>query len=222
MNATAKILPVGNDTAEPTDAVADLLAERSRIVAELERLRAIDGPVREAEAAVAAVDRAISTLDQAERARTEDWAASGVGDPPSPRNAERAGLVRRRLELQSDVEGARNRATAVAPRRTALNGELRRIDHQLFAEKLRSAIEEARRLDAHAHELALEMREPIGKVAALKFALMQHRSQVGGNAPAERLIGEAIDALAKFKMPEIGGDPSAINGFIEQWRDALR
>jgi len=142
-------------------------------------------------------------------------------DPPEPRNSERAGLVKRRLELQSDVDAARNRGAAVAPRRTALNGEIRRFEHLIFAAKLRVALEEARRLDAEAHEIALKMREPIGRVAALKFALMQHRSEFGGNAPADRLIGEAIDTLSKFKMPEIGGDPASIGGFVDEWREAL-
>ncbi len=201
MNARAKVVQLGNEN-EDSDAVADLLAERAAILAELERLSAIDTPVREAEAAVAAIDRAIATLDSDERCRFEEWAAGGgIGAPPASRNAERAGLVRRRLELQSDVDSAINRAAAVAPRRVTLNGELRRIDHTVFAEKLRGAIKEARRLDAEAHEMALEMRAPIGRVAALKFALIQHQSEVGGNASAERLIGEAIDTLATFRMP---------------------
>lgn len=131
-------------------------------------------------------------------------------------------MVKRRLELQSDVDAARNRGAAVAPRRTALNGEIRRIAHLIFAAKLRDALEEARQLDAEAHEFALMMREPIGRVAALKFALMQHRSEVDGDASADRLIGEAIDTLATFRMPEIGGDPASIGGFVGEWREALR
>jgi hypothetical protein len=216
MNATAKIVPLRNDSNEDS-AITSLLAERKRVSEELARLAAIYEPVREAEAAVAAIDRAILMLDQAERARTEDWAQSGVGDPPEPRNSERVGLVKRRLELQSNVDAAHNRAAAVVPRQTTLNGEIRRIEHLIFAAKLRGALEEARRLDAEAHEFARKMREPIGRVAALKIALMQH-----DNASGERLIGEAIDALSQFKMPEIGGDPSAINGFVERWRDSLR
>lgn len=217
---TAEIIPIRNNA--EASAIDSLLEERAGIVAELGRLAAIDGPVLAAEGAVGAVDRAITELDAAERDLSQSWATNGVGAPPEPRTAERRSLVARRAELQSDLESARNRANAVAPRRTALNGELRRIDHLIFAEKLRGAIEEARRLDARAHEIAVEMREPIGRVAALKFALMQHRSAVSGNAAAERLIGEAIDALSKFKMPEIGGDPAKLNDFIAQWRDALR
>jgi hypothetical protein len=216
MNATAKIVPLRNDSNEDS-AIVSLLEERKRVSEELARLSAIDEPVRAAEAAIGAIDRAIATLDAEERAHSEAWATSGGQEPPEPRNAERAGLVKRRIELQSDLDSARNRGAAVAPRRTVLNGEIRRVEHLIFAAKLRGALEEARRLDAEAHELALEMREPIGRVAALKIALMQH-----DNASAERLIGEAIDALSQFKMPEIGGDPSAINGFIEQWRDSLR
>lgn len=126
-------------------------------------------------------------------------------------------MVQRRVELESDVAAAHNRSAAVAPRRTELNGEIRRIEHLIFAAKLRGALEEARRLDAEAHEFARKMREPIGRVAALKIALMQH-----DNASGERLIGETIDALNQFKMPEIGGEPAAINGFVERWRDSLR
>lgn len=222
MNATAKVVPLRNDSNEDSDPIVSLLAERKRVSEELARLAAIDVPVREAEAAVAAVDRAIATLDADERDRSQEWAASGLGAPPEPKTAERRGLVQRRVELESDVAAARNRANAVAPRRTALNVELRQIDHMVFAEKLRGAIKEARQLDDEAHEIALKMREPIGRVAALKFALMQHRSEVDGNAPAERLIAEAIDALSKFKMPEIGGDPSSIGGFVGEWREALR
>jgi hypothetical protein len=126
-------------------------------------------------------------------------------------------LVQRRVELESDVAAAHNRAAAVAPRRTVLNGEIRRIEHLIFAEKLRAALEEARRLDAQAHELALEMREPIGRVAALKIALMQH-----DKASGERLIGEMIDALNQFTMPEIGGESAALPRFIDDWQEALR
>jgi hypothetical protein len=214
---TAAIIPLAKP--ESDDAIDKLLEQRAGVLAEIQRLGTIDRPIQEAESAVAAIDRAIATLDEGERSRTEEWAASGVGDPPSPRNAERAGLVQRRLELQSDVEGAKNRAAAVGPRRMALNGELRRIDHQLFAEKLRSALEEARRLDAHAHELALQMRAPIGRVAALKIALIGHAS---GDKAAERLVGEAIDALSRFKMPELGGDPAKLGGFVDEWQEMLR
>jgi hypothetical protein len=48
---TTAIIPIAKPgSVESDDAVADLLAERSRVIAELGRLRAIDSPVREAEA----------------------------------------------------------------------------------------------------------------------------------------------------------------------------
>jgi hypothetical protein len=201
-------------------AVADLLAERQRVIAELERLSAIDAQVGEAESAVATIDRAIATLDTEERSGAEAWAKGGVGEPPSPRNAERAGLVKRRLELQSDVDSAHNRVGATMPRRTELNAELRRLDHLLFAEKLHAALEEARHLDARAHELAEEMRGPIGRVIALRFALM--RRQDGDNRAEQRLIGESIDVLNGFQMPELGANPGSLEGFIAQWTESLR
>ena len=217
MNATAKIVPLRNESKEDSDPIVSLLAERKRVSDELARLAAIDEPVRAAEGAIGAIDRAIATLDAEERALSEAWATSGGQGPPEPRNAERAGLVKRRVELQSDLNSARNRGAAVAPRRTSLNGEIRRIEHLIFAAKLRAALEEARRLDAEAHAIALEMREPIGRIVALKIALMQH-----DNASGERLIGETIDALNQFKMPEIGGESAALPRFIDAWQEALR
>lgn len=209
--------PEGN---EAPNAVDDLLAERERVSAELRRLGAIDAPVLAAEAALAAVDRAIGTLDADERSRSEEWAAGGVGEPPAPRNSERAGLVRRQLELQSDVDAARNRAAAVVPRRVMLNGELRRIGHLLFAEKLRGALEEARRLNDRAHAIAADMREPIARVVALKMTLMGRPESE--DRSAQRLIGETIDALSRFEMPEVGGDPASMHGFITDWERALQ
>jgi hypothetical protein len=211
MNPTTKI------ENEASAEIENLLEERAGVLAELNRLSAIDGPVQEAESALAAVDRAISTLDQTERTRTEDWAKGGVGDPPEPKTAERRSLVQRRIELESDLAAAQIRSAAVVPRRTELNGDLRRIDHLVFAEKLKLALDEARRLDAEAHRLAIEMRTPIGKVAALKITLMQY-----DNASGERLIGEAINALNELKMPELGGDPSSLGGFVGEWQDMLR
>jgi hypothetical protein len=218
---SAEIIPIRNDDGPdtvPASQVDTLLQERQRVLAELARLGQVDGPVRDAEASIQAINRAVEALDAQERDQAQQWAANGAGAPPEPRNGERAGLLRRRLELQSDVDAARNRATAVAPRRVMLNGELRRIDHLLFAEKLRLALQEARRLDTQAHEIALEMRTPIGRVAALRFALIQHQSVVAGNAPAERLIGETIQSLAAFRMPEIGGDPAKLESFVSEWR----
>jgi hypothetical protein len=224
---TAAIVPMAKPgSADSPDAVADLLDERERILAELERLSAIDAPVREAEAAVGAIDRAIATLDSDERSRFEEWAAGGgIGAPPASRNTERAGLVRRRLELQSDVDSAHNRAAAVAPHRVTLNGELRRIAHMVFAEKLRVAIKEARRLEAEAHEMALEMRAPIAKVVALKMMLvgeMMSTAENSGDKAAVRLIGEAIETLSGFSMPEIGGDSASLPNFMSDWRESLR
>lgn len=180
-------------------------------------MAAIDEPVRSATAAIAAVERAIGALDAEERDRSEKWAASGVGDPPESKTAERRSLVQRRVELESDLAAAHNRSEAVAPRRTILNGEIHRIDRLIFAEKLRVAVEEARRFDAEAHDLAERMREPIGRVAALKIALMQH-----DNASGERLIGEAIDMLNQLKMPELGGDRASLGNFVDQWMESLR
>jgi hypothetical protein len=84
MNATAKVVPLRNDNVEP-DPIVSLLAERKRVSDELARLAAIDEPVRAAEAAVAAIDRAIATLDAGERDRSQEWAASGLGAPPEPK-----------------------------------------------------------------------------------------------------------------------------------------
>jgi hypothetical protein len=225
MNAVAKVVPLRNDNDEDPDPIASLVAERKRVSDELARLAAIDAPVREAEAAVGGIDRAISTLDSDDRSCFEEWATGGgVGAPPASRNIERAGLVRRRLELQSDVDSARNRSAAVAPRRVTLNGELRRIDHMIFAEKLRGAVKEAHRLDAEAHEMALEMRAPIAKVVALKMILAgetMNSAQNSGDQPAVRLIGEAIATLSGLAMPEIGGDSASLPSFVTEWRRAL-
>jgi hypothetical protein len=217
---TAAVIPIAKPESDSRDAVANLVAERSRVIAELQRLAAIDGPVREAGSAVAAIDRAIATLDADERSRSEAWAASGTGAPPEPRNTERAGLVRRRLELESDVAAAQNRANAIAPRRVELNGEIRRIEHLIFAAKLRGALGEARRLNARAHEIAAEAREPIARVVALKLALIGHRDSE--DQATQRLIGETIDALTRFEMPEIGGDPASLQGFVNEWEQVLR
>ena len=124
VNTVAKTVSLRNDSKEDSDPIDSLLEERGRIIAELERLSAIDAPVRAAEDAVAAIDRAIATLDTEERSNSEAWATSGVGEPPEPRNAERAGLVKRRIELQSDVDSARNQSR----RRRAAPDSLERRD----------------------------------------------------------------------------------------------
>jgi hypothetical protein len=225
MNATAKVVPLRNDNVEP-DPIVSLLEERKRVSEELARLAAIDAPVREAEAAVGAIDRAIATLDSDDRSSFEEWATGGgIGAPPASRNTERAGLVRRRLELQSDVDSAHNKSAGVAPRRVTLNGELRRIEHMIFAEKLRMALEEARRLDAEAHEFARKMRAPIAKVVALKMTLvgeMMSSAENSGDKAAVRLVGEAIETLNGLTMPELGGDSASLPRFMEEWREALR
>ena len=105
-----------------------------------------------------------------------------------------------------------------------MNGEIRRIEHLIFAAKLRGALEEARRLDARAHDLAAEMREPIARVVALKLMLAgetMNAVQSRGDKAVERLIGEAIGNLSRFKMPEIGGDPANLSSFIFEWREML-
>lgn len=90
---TAEIIPIRNE--EPIRSEVDrLLDERRNVLAELARLDVLNEPVREAEAALGAVDRAIAALDAEERAEMETWARSGDGSPPAPRNVERANLVR--------------------------------------------------------------------------------------------------------------------------------
>ena len=138
--------------------VDKLRGERAAILSELERLNVLNGPVNDAEAALAALDRAIATLDQDERARSEAWAKNGVGSPPEPKTAERRDMVRRRSELESDAVLARTRAEATTPRRVALASEIRRIDHAIFGAKINAALAEARRWNAAAHRLAREMR----------------------------------------------------------------
>ena len=216
---TAEIIPIRND--EPAVSAVDrLLGERAAILAELERLNVLNGPVAVAEAAVAAVDRAIETLDADERSRTEAWARNGDGLPPEPRNSERAGLVRRRLELQSEVDSARNRANAVGPRRTALAAEITRIDHAIFGAKISAALAEARRWDAEAHRLAREMRGPLGRVVSLRFALLG--LPVAQGSSESRLIGETIGELDKFRMPELGANSSGLEALISEWEAKLR
>jgi hypothetical protein len=90
ISIAAAIIPIAKPGSADS-AVADLLAERSRVIAELGCLSAIDSPVREAEAAVAAIDRATAILDSDERSRFEEWAAGGgIGAPPASRNSEPA------------------------------------------------------------------------------------------------------------------------------------
>jgi hypothetical protein len=216
MNAAT--LPLPTESPEAPEAIAELLSEHAAIAAEMSRLSAaVDKPRVAAEKALAKIDAELAALNDSDNAAWREWARDQEGEAPTPRTAERRTLAIRRTEALADIDGANIAAVAIAPRLNELNAEIRRLNHCIFAEKLRVALEEARRLDAEAHELALEMREPIGRVAALKIALMQHE-----NASGERLIGEAIDMLNQLKMPEVGGDRASLGNFVDQWMESLR
>jgi hypothetical protein len=223
---TAAIRPLRSESAELPEVIAGLLSERTAIIAEMERLAsAVNKPRVAAEAALAEVDAELTALNDADNAAWGEWARDQEGEAPTPRTAERRTLATRRTEALADIDGANIAAVAIAPRLNELNAEIRRLNHCVFAEKLRVALEKARRLDAEAHEIALEMREPIAQVVALKMMLAgetMSAAQNSGDKAAVRLVGEAIETLNGFAMPEVGGDSASLPRFMAEWGEALR
>jgi hypothetical protein len=223
----ANIVPLARpESNESPDAVAELAAERERIAAELSCLAAaVDGPRIAAEAALAKIDGELAALNDADNAAWRAWARDQEGESPTARTEERRALATRRIEALADLDGTKIAVAATAPRLNELNGEIRRLDHLVFAAKLRGAVEEARRFDTEAHERAKAVGEPLAHVISLKMLLaseMMNAAQARGDRAAERLIGEAIGVLNGFTMPELGAEQAALPRQMNAWREALQ
>jgi hypothetical protein len=224
MNAAAKVVPLRNESNEDSDPIVSLLAERKRVSEELARLAAIDEPVRMAEAALNAVDRAIDGLDAEQRDRAQEWAASGTGELPESKTAERRSLVARRAELQSDLDSARNRVSAIAPRRHDLHVELNRIARENFLLKVRKAISEGQRLHDEAHSIVQQALEPLTRLQALRQALISagNSQENQGADGAAREAFSAAEAIGNFPAPQITYDGATINRMTAEWQEKFR
>lgn len=213
-----------NAVAEESDAVDDLLVERERIANELQRLGIVDAPVVAAEALVAAVDRDTAALNSAEREVWLAWAAKPDGNAPAPKKDERRALAMRRAEAAGDLDSARVAAAAIAPRRTQLNAELNRIGRELFLRKIRQAVDEGIRLNAEAHAIVEQIREPLARVAALRSALIScvnTQENAGAQGAAHEALkgAERLDALP---LPNVSFDGGTLNRYVAEWMGLLR
>ena len=130
------------------------MAERERISAELARLSVVDKPVRDGEAAVAAIDREVADLDASERATWLAWAAAPDGEAPALKTAERRAFAQRRAEV-----GGRSRRCP--RRRCCCSAAPLGVEHRTHADRprnvsregLRNASIEGIRLNGEAHEI---------------------------------------------------------------------
>jgi hypothetical protein len=222
MNAAAKVVALRNDSDD--SAFDDLLDKRDHIVNELQRLSVVDAPVTAAEAVVGEVDRDTAALDAAERDAWQKWADTPDGNAPAPKKDERRALAMRRAEAAGDLDSARVAAAAIAPRRTQLNAELNRIGRELFLRKIRQAVDEGIRLNAEAHAIVEQIREPLARVAALRSALIscantQENAGAQGAAHAALKGAESLDALP---LPNVSFDGRTLNKYFAEWMGVLR
>jgi hypothetical protein len=201
----------------------DLFAERERISAELGRLAVVDTPVRDGEAAVAAIDREVAALDADERATWLAWGAAPDGEPPALRISERRALAQRRAESAADLDAARVAAAAVAPRRTALNIELTRIGREMFRARLAECLAEGIRLNGEAHAIIEQIRDPLSRVSALRSALLTI-SSAKANAGEKALEHELIlgaEKIAGLPLPNVSFDGATLNKHAAEWLGKL-
>jgi hypothetical protein len=133
-------------------------------------------------------------------------------------------LVRRRVELQSDVDAAHNRAAAVAPRRAALNAEIARIGRELFLRKINEAVEEGVRLNGEAHAIVEQICEPLARVAALRSALLTIAGTKGnaGEKGAEHAILVGAERLDNLPLPNVTFNGQTLNRYTAEWMGRLR
>ena len=215
--------PLTGSSPEPvmTEPVDELLAERARVAAELDRLGVVDQRLAEAEQRLAEIEAGLQALDRADAEQIRAWADAGEGEAPRPLVSERRALLARRLDATAEAEGARNAVAAVAAKRSALAADLSRIARQQWFAKLDAAMSEAERAHAEAVEITARLGPPMMRLAGLRMVLVDLIVTLPAGEMQHR-TGEMIGRLDAFPKLNFAGDAAVANAFARTWLEQDR
>jgi chromosome segregation ATPase len=218
---SATVVPI-REAASP-DPLAELLAEIANIDAELARLGVVDARMSEAQAALAKIDDEIRALDAAEVEAWRKWGAAGQGTTPAANLDRRKELSARRAEADAKLAVARNGVAAIAPKIAELQVKRRAAEARVRDHMIASALDEARRLDAVAADLAKQLAEPLHSIRGLRTAfvdLAQDAMRRGDNG-VNIAFSKAVEEIDKLAPPALMSDPTRIADLAAEWRRNL-
>ena len=116
--------------------IAELAAQRSDTIREVERLQSTLKQLQEPLDAEAAVSAELSALAAQEAAEARQWASTAIGDPPALRNEERSRLNAKLAEASVAADAARAAAQEISAKVGELNRSIASYPARMEAELL--------------------------------------------------------------------------------------
>ena len=147
--------------------IAELDAQRSDAIREVERLQSTLKRLQEPLDAEAAVSAELSALAAQEAAEARQWASTAIGDPPALRNEERIRLNAKLAEASVAANAARAAAQEISAKVGELNRSIASYPARMEAELLPILDAEAATLLEDLPAVAARHREILARLIAL-------------------------------------------------------
>ncbi len=200
--------------------IAELAAQRSDTIREVERLTATLARLQEPIDAEVAVSSELAALASQEASEARQWAIDAIGDPPALHSRERDRLNAKLAEASIAANAARAAAQEISNKITGLNRDLASVPARMEAELCPILDAEAATLLDELPAVAARHREILARLVALsELGFELGRENFSRNEDAARRLSAWAETVAdKTKnarpMPPSPNDFGAANAHV--------